>query len=105
MFWKHWFGFICRYPPPDPLPKGADPTRHAGIFSSALVAPNPLEFCTGSVMIRTVLSRAVPRLSPPSAACCYSTATIPAPNTEPRVHFNKVREPARFFSLRHRTRR
>lgn len=43
-------------------------------------------------MIRTVLSRAVPRLSPP-AVCRYSAAAIPAPNAEPEVHFNKVLVP------------
>lgn len=40
-------------------------------------------------MIRAVLLRALPRLSPPSARH-YSAAAIPAPNTQPEVHFNKV---------------
>lgn len=41
-------------------------------------------------MLRTVLRRALPRFGCP-AVCRYSAAAIPAPNTQPEVHFNKVR--------------
>lgn len=40
-------------------------------------------------MIRTVFSRALPGLSRPPV-CHYSAAAIPAPNTRPEVHYNKV---------------
>jgi len=42
-----------------------------------------------STMLRTVISRALPRLSQP-AVCHFSAAAIPAPNTQPEVHYNKV---------------
>lgn len=40
-------------------------------------------------MLRTVLTRTFPQLSRISA-CQYSAAAIPAPNTQPDVHFNKL---------------
>ncbi|XP_037310100.1 aldehyde dehydrogenase, mitochondrial-like [Pungitius pungitius] len=40
-------------------------------------------------MIRTVISRTLPGLSRPPA-CHYSAAAIPAPNTRPEVHYNKL---------------
>ncbi|KAK9513281.1 hypothetical protein VZT92_026827 [Zoarces viviparus] len=40
-------------------------------------------------MIRTVFSRTLPRLSRPPV-CHYSAAAIPAPNTQPEVHYNKL---------------
>ncbi|KAL3060729.1 hypothetical protein OYC64_015137 [Pagothenia borchgrevinki] len=40
-------------------------------------------------MLRTVISRALPRLSQP-AVCHFSAAAIPAPNTQPEVHYNKL---------------
>ncbi|KAF3840205.1 hypothetical protein F7725_018922 [Dissostichus mawsoni] len=42
-----------------------------------------------STMLRTVISRALPRLSQP-AVCHFSAAAIPAPNTQPEVHYNKL---------------
>ncbi|XP_042561612.1 aldehyde dehydrogenase, mitochondrial-like [Clupea harengus] len=40
-------------------------------------------------MLRTVLTRTFPQLSRTSS-CQYSAAAIPAPNTQPDVHFNKL---------------
>ncbi|KAK2815430.1 hypothetical protein Q5P01_025897 [Channa striata] len=40
-------------------------------------------------MLRTVFSRALPRLSPASV-CHYSAAAIPAPSAQPEVHYNKL---------------
>ncbi|KAJ8415479.1 hypothetical protein AAFF_G00424590 [Aldrovandia affinis] len=40
-------------------------------------------------MLRTVLSRVVPRIAS-IQGCQYSAAAIPAPNTDPKVHFNKL---------------
>ncbi|XP_008293852.1 aldehyde dehydrogenase, mitochondrial-like [Stegastes partitus] len=40
-------------------------------------------------MLRTVISRVSPLLSRVSA-CHYSAAAIPAPNTQPEVHYNKL---------------
>ncbi|KAJ8380309.1 hypothetical protein SKAU_G00010870 [Synaphobranchus kaupii] len=40
-------------------------------------------------MLRTVLTRTFPRIASP-VACQYSAAAIPAPNTQPDVHFNKL---------------
>ncbi|KAM8871084.1 aldehyde dehydrogenase, mitochondrial-like [Spinachia spinachia] len=40
-------------------------------------------------MIRTVFSRTLPGLSRPPV-CHYSAAAIPAPNTRPEVHYNKL---------------
>ncbi|KAG5840259.1 hypothetical protein ANANG_G00186920 [Anguilla anguilla] len=40
-------------------------------------------------MLRTVLTRAIPRMVSP-AACQYSAAAIPAPSAQPDVHFNKL---------------
>ncbi|KAM9426780.1 aldehyde dehydrogenase, mitochondrial-like [Pholidichthys leucotaenia] len=40
-------------------------------------------------MLRTVIFRSVPRLSGLSACRCF-TAAVPAPNTQPEVHFNKL---------------
>ncbi|XP_061529667.1 aldehyde dehydrogenase, mitochondrial-like isoform X1 [Phycodurus eques] len=40
-------------------------------------------------MLRAVISRTVPRVKVVSA-CQYSAAAIPAPSTQPEVHFNKL---------------
>ncbi|KAK2910734.1 aldehyde dehydrogenase, mitochondrial-like [Channa argus] len=40
-------------------------------------------------MLRTVFSRALPRLSQASV-CHYSAAAIPAPSAQPEVHYNKL---------------
>ncbi|XP_069028150.1 aldehyde dehydrogenase, mitochondrial-like [Embiotoca jacksoni] len=40
-------------------------------------------------MLRAVISRAVPRLNQPSV-CRFSAAAIPAPSTQPEVHYNKL---------------
>ncbi|XP_078028161.1 aldehyde dehydrogenase, mitochondrial-like isoform X2 [Epinephelus lanceolatus] len=40
-------------------------------------------------MLRTVLSRAITKLNRP-LVCHYSAAAIPAPSTQPEVHYNKL---------------
>lgn len=42
-----------------------------------------------SEMLRAVFSRSLPRVKVLSA-CHYSAAAIPAPSTQPEIHFNKV---------------
>ncbi|XP_041649363.1 aldehyde dehydrogenase, mitochondrial-like [Cheilinus undulatus] len=41
-------------------------------------------------MLRTVITRTLPQLSSRLSACHFSAAAIPAPNSQPEVHFNKL---------------